>query len=187
MKKQKSKGKKVNFELITRDEVCGQEPYKLLDEIRRKHHEHLADAEIAVAWRKETKPDKDGHVVLGKCVKVAGLYREMLEYDFVIVLNREAWNLGFSVEQKTALIDHELCHAEVQYDDETGEIKYDELGRKQYRLRKHDIEEFQAIVQRHGCYKRDLERFAEVLMKKAKNPLFAEAAKAEGKDGVAVQ
>lgn len=167
----KNLGKKVNFAVIARGSELGQEPYRILDDVVSKHHSSLSDAAIAVAWRKDTKPDKDGKIVLGRCVKVTGLMRELIAFDFVIVLNREYWAL-FSVEQKTALIGHECCHAEVDYDNETGEVKLDERGRKCYRLRKHDIEEFTEIVQRHGCYKKDLELFAKAMQRKAKAPLF---------------
>ena len=42
-----------------------------------------------------------------------------------------------------------------------------------WRMRNHDIGEFIDIVRRHGTYKRDLQLFAESLLKK-KNPVFPE-------------
>src|SRR6185503_11644455 len=73
---------------------------------------------------------------------------------------RGFWNdLRVTPEQRRALLDHELCHGARQHDAK-GEPVYDERGRPVYRLRKHDIEEFTAIVSRHGCYKADLENFA---------------------------
>jgi hypothetical protein len=63
--------------------------------------------------------------------------------------------------------------AEIVLDKKTLEPKYDERGRNVWRVRKHDIEEFQAIVERHGCYKRDLENFAKSLLKKTETPLLA--------------
>jgi hypothetical protein len=53
-------------------------------------------------------------------------------------------------------------HAACVYD-EQGRIKVDERGRTCYRVRKHDLEEFADIVTRHGCYKRDIEDFAQAL------------------------
>ena len=173
-----SKPKKVNFELIEEPS----EPYRILDEMRR-FHPAIADANIALAWRKELKPDKDGHLVLGKCIKATDLQREFSDYDFIILLNREVWeDSEFTDEKKRALVDHELCHATVATDDD-GE-KYDERGRKVWRVRKHDIEEFYAIINRHGCYKRDLELFAEAIMKKRKTPLLNSDAAAEDRAGV---
>ena len=159
--------KAVNFEEIV---DRNSEPYRILNEMRRYHHD-IDNARIALAWRINLKVDKDGHLILGKCVKVSDLQKEFADYDFIILLNREVWEDGeFTEEKKRALIDHELCHAAVSEDDDGP--RQDDRGRPVFRCRKHDIEEFHAIVQRHGTYKRDLEIFAEALLKKKRQPLF---------------
>ena len=139
----KKMAKKINYELITRAE--GSEPYQILDRML-KHHDHLTAATIGLAWRKRLKRDKDGHLLLGKCVKSSDLTRELAEYDFIILLNREVWEFDFNDAQKCALMDHELCHAAVATDDH-GIIKRDERGRIVWRTRKHDIEEFQEVIE----------------------------------------
>jgi hypothetical protein len=155
--------KKVNFELIRRE--LDPEPYRLMDELRRKYHRDIEEARIALAWRKALKPDIDGHLVLGKCVKASDLQRELAEWDFVILLNQEVWSAPeFDDARRRALLDHELCHAQVSVD-ESGEERVDERGRKVWRTCKHDVEEFQAVIERHGCYKGELEKFAEALLK----------------------
>jgi len=164
------KPKQVNYELVPEVQV---EPYKLLEQVRRKWHAELVDARIALAWRVRLKADKDGQLVLGRCVKVSDLHREVAEYDFIVVLNREVWDAPeFGKDKEMARLDHELCHAGVVLD-KNGEKKQDERGRGVYRMRKHDIEEFCAVVERHGCYKRDLEAFAKALLRKAEAPLLA--------------
>ena len=171
--------KQVKIDLIDPDAKPALEPYKLLAEVRKSYHKETLDAKIALAWRKDTKPDTDGHLVLGRCVKASDLQRELAEWDFVILLNQEVWNEPeFDIGRKRALLDHELCHADVSLDDE-GEQKVDSKGRKVWRVRKHDIEEFQAVVKRHGCYKKDLEVFAEALMKQKNPSLFPKDAKVE--------
>jgi hypothetical protein len=170
--------KKVNFELI---EDLESEPYQILASMR-KFHDDVGEAAIGLAWRKRLKEDKDGHLVLGKCVKVSDLYREFAAYNFIIVLNREVWeDSEFTIDKKNALVDHELCHAAAASDDE-GAV-YDERHRRVFRVRKHDIEEFHAVVQRHGCYKRDLEAFAEALKKRRKTPLLDGHESLSGRDG----
>lgn len=161
------KPKAVNFELIPVIDLKHiPEPYRILQDVRLKYHSDLNDAKIVLAWRKSLKPDRDGHLVLGKCVKVSDLHKELKHFDFVILLNKEVWNdAEFTAEKKRALIDHELCHA-TRVESQDGEPKLDERGRPVFRLVKHDIEEFRAVVARHGCYKRDLELFAEALLKK---------------------
>jgi Putative phage metallopeptidase len=159
------KPKAVNFERIPADH----EAYEILEDIRSEFHEELEDARIVLAWRIALKPDTDGHLVLGKCVKASDLQREFADYDFVILLNREVWeSREFSDHNKRALIDHELCHAARAEEPKTEEPKVDDRGRPVWRVRKHDIEEFEAIVTRHGCYKKDLERFAEAILESRK-------------------
>lgn len=163
-------GKIQKYELI--DPTT--EPYTVLAEAREAWHEDLHQAAIALAWEAKIKPDVDGHVKLGKCVKVTELYREFAEFNFIIVLNREVWNSPeFTPDKKLALMDHELCHAAPAFDDETGEQKLDAADRLVWRVRKHDIEEFRSVVAHHGCYKRDLEKFAEALLRKNQPELFA--------------
>lgn len=167
------KRKKVNYQLIPppgKGQVS--EPYQLLRNARDQWHEDLERARIALAWHLSLKPDKDGHLVLGRCVKISDLQKEMAEWDFVIVLNREVWESSeFTRDKKLALLDHELCHAAVS-EDADGELKYDERDRPVFRMRKHDIEEFNGVVKRHGCYKRDLEKFAELILQKNRTPLL---------------
>lgn len=163
--------KKVNYELIPPTKQ-GEKEYKLLEQIRRKVHPELEKARIALAWRKALKANVDGHLLLGKCIKVSDLQKETTPFDFIILLNQEVWNdKEFTAEQKAALLDHELCHAAPSLD-QVGEPKFDERGRQLFRIRKHDIEEFSGIVQRHGCYKKDLEAFADALLAKRAAPLL---------------
>ena len=180
------KGKPVNFKLIKEGDPKQMEPYELLAKVRQKWHKETIAAAVALAWRVRQKSDKDGHLVLGKCVKVSDLWKEFAKYDFVIVLNREVWDdPQFGRERRLALLDHEMCHA-AAVEDEDGEPQYDERNRRLWRVRKHDIEEFSSVVEHHGTYKRDLEQFAKALLKKKANPLFAPV-EAEGGQQAAVQ
>lgn len=183
-------GKKINFLIIPEQDAQGKipEPYKLLKEVRDAHHTDTKEARIAMAWRLRTKADKDGHIVLGKCVKVSDLYREYADYDFIIVLNREFYDEPtVTKEQRIALIDHEMTHAAPTYNDETGEHEVDERGRYLFRLRSHDVAEFYEIVQRNGIWKRDLAEFARVLQEKKKAPLFSIPDPAAAQDAPAIQ
>lgn len=153
------KRKAISYELIAKESDVGRPMYRLLGELVDAHHEELADARIALAWCTSWKPDVDGRVTLGKCKKASDLDRELSAWDFIILLRRAFWTDIFVKDhQRRALLDHELCHATVKID-KFNEPLLDERGRKVYRLRKHDIEEFAEIVSRHGCYKRDLQNF----------------------------
>lgn len=176
MPKKIKTGKKVNFLLIPEQDGQGivPEPYKVLDEVRKMHHGDTKEARIALAWKLRTAADKDGRIVLGKCIKVSDLHREFADYDFIITLNKEFWEEPtVTKQQRMALLDHEMMHAAPSYNGETGEHEVDERGRYLFRIRGHDFEDFNDIIQRHGIWKRDLTRLAELLREKRKAPMFA--------------
>jgi hypothetical protein len=150
----KRKQKPVNFDLLPKSHGL----YDQLEKVREKHHQPLAGAIIAIAWQQRIKPDKDAHLKLGQLRKRTDLDKEFADFDFIVILNYDAWQ-RMSAKQQTALLDHELCHGAPMIDEKTGEQKKDDRGRLLWRMRKHDIEEFREVVERHGCYKRDLEDF----------------------------
>lgn len=157
--------KAVSYVFIPPDSDVGKPMYERLYNLVDEHHLELAkaNARIALAWATAWRPDADGRVTLGKCRKTTELDRELAPYDFVVLLNREFWqNLKVSDDQRKALMDHELCHATVAFD-ENGEMKRDDRGRVVFRSRKHDLEEFEEIAARYGCWKRDIESFARAL------------------------
>lgn len=144
--------------------------YALMEDLVEKYHEDLREARIGLAWCTSWRPDVDGRVTIGKCRKASDLDRELQAFDFIILLSKSYWlSLDVTNESRRALLDHELSHAAVKYDDK-GEPVYDERGRKVYRTRRHDIEEFTGVVRRHGIYKRDLEQFAQALRRDASKP-----------------
>src|SRR5581483_5784271 len=131
-----SKPKRVSYELIPRDGDVGERMYALLERLVVDHHDHLAEARIALAWCTSWKPDVDGRVVLGKCKKASDLDRELAPFDFVILLNRDFWlHARIANVQRDALLDHELMHAAIAYDQD-GEPKRDDRGRTVFRTRK---------------------------------------------------
>lgn len=166
------KPKRVTVEVISRDEEP--ELYEMLEELITAHHQHLEDATIALAWKDGIKPDQDGRIVLGQAKKASDLDFQLHGHDFVIVLNREMWDEAgedFKHKWKRALLDHELCHCAVKRDDE-GFPEVDESGRNVWRIRKHDLEEFEGVVRRHGLWKRDVVSFVRAAAETNRQPLF---------------
>ncbi|HYC00429.1 MAG TPA: putative metallopeptidase [Candidatus Limnocylindrales bacterium] len=162
-----SSGKTVSYEFIPRDSPRGEPMYRLLDALVREHHHEIRFARIALAWCTSWKPDVDGKVTIGKCKKASDLDREFMAFDFVILLSKAYWTDPLIEDRhRAALLDHELCHAAITLDRD-GEPVVDERGRPVYRLRKHDIEEFHVVPERHGLYKHDLERMAQALRRAA--------------------
>jgi len=146
--------------------------YEIARGLMAKHHSRLLEAEarIAFAWNMSWAEDPDGHVQLGKAKKASDVDRELHQYDFVIMLNREFF-AHMTKAQRTALVHHELCHCEVVTDDEDN-LVHDEKDRCCFRIRKHDIGEFQEVVAAHGLWKVDLERFAAAIRERRKTPLL---------------
>lgn len=158
------KPKRLAYELI-RDEPgsIGRQAYVMVRELVSSYRRDLVDARIALAWCTSWKPDPDGRVTIGKCRKASDLDRELMEFDFIILLSKSFWlDLDVTDEQRRALLDHELMHAAVKCS-ENGEPEEDAKGRIVYRIRKHDIEEFADTVKRHGIYRGDLDNFAAAL------------------------
>ncbi len=169
-----AKPKKILVELIKAEDPLPlkDRPLDLLEEILAEEHFHLAPARIALVWKKGNKPDPDGRLILGKCIRLSDLQRELCPYDFAIELNHEFWNdPEVSRKKKQALLDHELCHAARAMDAE-GDEAIDAKDRPVWRIRKHDLEEFREIVMRHGTWKSDIEKFAEALMARRDLPLL---------------
>lgn len=161
------KRKKVNVRLLKQDHQL----YEILHDLIEKHHVDLFDAKIALAWRIGWTEDADGNLKLGQTKKGSDLDRELHGYDFVILLNHEVFEI-FSDAAKRYVIDHELCHCRAVFD-EDGTQKTDERGRPVFRIRKHDIEEFTEIVERHGLITNKVRDFARVVLEAKKQPLFA--------------
>lgn len=165
----KKKPPAVKIALLSRDEKYKGDPYALLDRLVGAHHDHLAEAKIGLAWNLGWKADPDGHVKLGKAQKCREADRQAHGLDFIILLNRHVWNeTWFTAAEMEALLDHEPSHCAVRHDAD-GEVVLDEKGRPMYRIRKHDIEEFRHIVQRHGCWKSDLAAFVQEALKRDKS------------------
>jgi putative metallopeptidase len=158
------KAKRVTYRFIPPDSDGGRPLYALLSELVEAHHQEILDARIALAWHLGWKPDVDGRVTLGQCKRVGDLDREISDqYDFVIILREAFWADPHVTDlQRRALLDHELSHASVKYD-EKGNPMIDERGRTVYRVRRHDLEEFASIAERYGVWKKDLEVFAQAL------------------------
>lgn len=163
MARKTAKPKQPAYERIDRKSDFSK-AYDLLDHCIDAYRKDLKihECKIALAWRFGWKRNKDSQLILGKCKKVSDLDKQYAGFDFIIILNAEAWKT-LNEKQREALVHHELCHAAIS-EDMNGNPKKDARGRQMFRVKKHDIEEFGDIVAVHGCYKRDLEEFVRLAM-----------------------
>jgi predicted metallopeptidase len=122
---------------------------KIADSLIESDHQELAPARIDYVFRSKASRSR-GHVVLGKARKITGLSAFLAgngnDPFFVVEIALDEWVM-LDEDGKRALVDHELCH--LNMDDEGG-----------LDLRGHDLEEFEAIVRRHGLWREPLQSFA---------------------------
>lgn len=94
---------------------------------------------------------KNGVRALGIARKVPLKDRALGRGDAEVSIDGNWWAEA-SAEEQAALLDHEMHHISVEAD-KAGNIQFDDLGRPQIKLRKHDVEVgwFKCIAQRHGA------------------------------------
>jgi hypothetical protein len=165
----KAKVKVPAYELVTRDTEQGNGMYDLLGKVREfPEHESLGEARIALAFCSTWKYDRDGRIVLGQCRKQTALTKEFMSFDFIILINKVWWNDPNTDDlQREVLVFHELCHAAPNYDPISGEQKRDARDRLEWRIRKHDLEEFRSVLARYGLWKSDLQAGFRALLSRA--------------------
>lgn len=131
----------------------------------QEHHENLnrPDVRVFAVFRDPVAKSK-GRVVLGKARKISGLAASLFRLAtrddlgdepvdfFLIEIGHQTWQ-ALDNRQRRALVDHELCHFDV-------DVPLDEYDDRVLRTRGRDLEEFQAIVERHGLWKPDVEAFS---------------------------
>lgn len=114
----------------------------IAQELIHDHHPHLREAVIGFLFRSEASVSK-GSIVLAQPSKVDAKTQALLEshgavpFDFLIWIAKDEYD-RLSLEQRQALVDHQLCHC-VQ-------------GDNGFAIRGHDFEEFQSIVDRYGFW-----------------------------------
>lgn len=143
---------------------------KIAEELIREHHRHLVNTRIEFLFS-DKSTTSGGQDVYAKTKKVSGLnaflaggaYPEeeypttwtvededdgRAEPFFVMVVAEPLWR-DLDPPQQRALIDHELCHLEV--DAETEKLS----------IRGHFISEFPEVIKRHGLWSREAQVFYE--------------------------
>lgn len=123
---------------------------RLVWHVIEKWHKHLEGASI-VALGRPKAAKKDGKTVFASLSLATPKDRALLDHecDYILTIGLDAW-ATLTPKQQLACIDHEMCHG-LGYDPEKGT----------WLLVGHDVEEFAVIVQRHGWWRPDLERFRE--------------------------
>lgn len=128
-----------------------------------KHYPNLKILNIAYVFREEASVS-NGKVIAGQCTKVDPRNWTLHKKDVIIEIAKDVWAEALPTFQE-ALMDHELSHVGIDMN-EDGTPKMDELtNRVMVRIKPHDIEEFDAVLERHGPYHKDLRQFLDAFVK----------------------
>lgn len=131
------------------------------DDLVARHHPDLEGVRIEYVFRDKAAKSK-GREVWGAARKITGLAAylaagldehavdDFVDDLFVIELAEDVWR-RLTDAQRRALVDHELCHCTTTVDD-NGAVSLTTVA--------HDLEEFVAVVERHGLWREDVEVFA---------------------------
>lgn len=138
----------------------------IAEDLIEKYHPHLKGCKIVHLLKimpvpKKPKAPREGKkVVLAKVSKVTPKTKAIAADDYVFMIEYGSlyWD-RMDDKFKRAVIDHELGHCG---NDADG-----------YYIKNHTIEDFDYMIERYGCYKRDVEDFVTAVLKK-----FAEDAMA---------
>ena len=121
-------------------------------ELIPRHHEHLEKAKLLYLFT-EGPMRRHARPLAGKALKASGLLKHFGKADFILVFHKETWD-HLTDAQRTALVDHELCHAAV---------KHTKAGEPRWFIQGHDLEEFRAVVERHGLWQPDVADFGRTI------------------------
>jgi len=149
---------------------------------RVAEHEHLRDAQIGYIFR-DDEITRRGKVVEAEAILVERILQSEKRYgrivrwailrvlpqfgetppDFIVLIDRNIWE-GLQLEERVALIDHELSHCWYATEDDGVTQKFHMDGSPWWAIRGHDVEEFCGVVERNGLWKEDLIPFARAIV-----------------------
>ena len=141
------------------------EVQKIAEGLIDKYHPHLVDAKEYIGYYYR----EGGQVTWGvKLTRNNPFINKLTEGEMVtIFVVRGDWE-NWSMERRQAEVDHALCHinrsSAGKLTDEKGKLVEsweDPTDPKNWSMRKHEVEDFCSVVERHGLYYGSLEKFAE--------------------------
>ena len=144
---------------------CDKDVNDLADELLRKYETHAPVLKLEVkidfvfafadtndkGVETNNALSKNGIKALGITRKIPLKDRVLGRGDAEIALDGGWWQKA-SAEEQAAVLDHELHHIAVKTD-KVGNPQFDDIGRPQIQLRRHDFEYgwFKCIAERHGA------------------------------------
>lgn len=137
---------------------------QLANNIIKAHYPKLEVLKIAYLFR-EQAPISGGKVTCGMTYRCDDRQYALHHHDFVIEIGKDVWD-DASDDFRRALMDHELAHVGLVLDEGGVPIRDEKTSRLKVCVNKHDVEEFEVILDRHGPYHTDLRRFLAAFARK---------------------
>nr|WP_092074972.1 putative metallopeptidase [Dendrosporobacter quercicolus]NSL49600.1 hypothetical protein [Dendrosporobacter quercicolus DSM 1736]SDN24400.1 hypothetical protein SAMN04488502_11556 [Dendrosporobacter quercicolus] len=131
---------------------ASEELKEIARELIEETHSHLIEADIKYLFRTGNWEVKKRET-WGQAKKVGKEVNFLTGYDFIIIIHRDVWD-QLNGKEKHALLDHELQHCSAGTDD---------AGNKVWYIQGHDVEDFYAIIRRHGLWSKALRKMETLL------------------------
>ena len=122
-------------------------------------HKHLLEQDVRVEFIFRSDTQKKAGQTVGataqKVTSLAAFFGREPEQDkvkpfFAIVISEPIW-CHMDANERRALLDHEICHLGCRVDNDGNTVLY---------IIPHDLEEFRAVVERHGYWQRSVKLMA---------------------------
>lgn len=126
---------------------------KIARELIQVHHRHLVEANFAFLIRRSKCWTVKRKTCWGTAEKVSSKTKFLTDkgdeagIDFIITMNGEIW-AHMNEKQRKAWTDHLLCHC--------GRGDDDKAGNPTWFSDSHTVEDFAAVIRRHGLYSEDI-------------------------------
>jgi hypothetical protein len=118
---------------------------------------HLKEAKFLYTFRHPPAFDSgDEKYVAGTCRSIGNKEKDVYGYDFEMCIASDVWK-RLSKRQKTRLVYHELCHAEIEFDEDNKPMR-DDLGRLVTYVEPHEISirTFKREIKKYGIDAQDV-------------------------------
>jgi len=136
------------------DKVLEQVAVDIINKVRQD----LKHVQICYMFR-DTAAITDDKVVAGMCIRVDDRNYTIHGFDFVIEIAKDVWDEADDTF-RVALMDHELGHVGIRFDaDDDDPRRDDKTDRVKTFSKRHDVEEFEDVLERHGAYHKALREF----------------------------
>lgn len=130
-------------------EEADDELLRIAQEVIDEFHPMLRQARFGFVFQDKV-PKRKGAKVLAAVSLVSPKIKVYLDFDYLVWVAKDEWDI-MGDEDRVALLDHEFCHCCLNENFE-------------WATRDHDVQEFVAIIERHGLWTGELRRMGDAVV-----------------------